>query len=267
MPSPHTQRSSEPQRTSAESSPPAELPPLARALASERRTAGDRARDAARHPAQTLEFFGLTPQARVLELEAGDGYYTRLLGEYLAAAPDGGPRLSVLAPFIAPHVFSGPTEPGPLLDRWLDLQALTRSLAPRAELLPGLPLESWSAPARFDVVLGIRVAHTYRVRGVEAAVYSAVRAALVPKGVFGVIAHRGSKDLLEAGYLAEATVIESVTEAGFVLEARSEINANPEDTRDYPDGVWSLPPTLSGGPKYAHVGESDRMTLRFRRVD
>ncbi|MCB9587972.1 MAG: class I SAM-dependent methyltransferase [Polyangiaceae bacterium] len=234
-------------------------------MAAPQRTSQDRARDAARHPRETLEFFEVLPSSRVLELEAGDGYYTRLLGEYLEPA-EGRQRLTVLAPFIAPEVFSVPLETGPLLDRWLDLQELSQSFEPPLELLPGLPLESWSTP-RFDVVLGIRVAHTYRARSEERAMYRAVHSALLPQGVFGVIAHRAPSDRLTSGYLAESSVIEAVSAAGFALDARSEINGNPKDTRDYPSGVWSLPPVSKDGPAYASVGESDRMTLRFRRVD
>ena len=246
---------------------PAERPaPQAPAVAAPRRTAADRARDAARHPRETLEFFGVEPTSRVLELEPGDGYYSRLLGEYLQADTEGRPRITLLAPFIAPEVFSQPLETGPLLDRWLDLQALSRSFEPPLGLLPGLPLESWSSQ-RFDVVLGLRVAHVYRARGEEVAMYRAVHAALVPGGVFAVIAHRAPADRLDAGYLAESTVIAAVSAAGFELSARSDINANPKDIREYPSGVWSLPPVLKDGPTYAHVGESDRMTLRFRRLD
>ncbi len=203
----------------------------------------------------------------MLELESGDGYYTRILGEYLEPTRDGLSRLSVLVPLVAPHVFTDPREPGPLLDRWLDLEALTQSLEPRAELIPGVPVAKWSTPARFDFVLGFRVAHVYRARHEERAVYAAVRSALRPGGVFAVIAHRAPVDRLAKGYLAESSVVEAVTRAGFTLEARSEINANAKDTHDHPHGVWSLPPTLRDGSKYAAVGESDRMTLRFRRVE
>ncbi|MEZ4370602.1 MAG: hypothetical protein R3B07_07245 [Polyangiaceae bacterium] len=251
---------------SADPKPPPQVPPLLRALAAPRRTEVDRARDAAQHPRETLEFFGVEPTSRVLELEPGGGYYSRLLGEYLEADTEGRPRLTLLAPFIAPEVFSEPPETGPLLDRWLDLRALSRSFEPPLALLPGLPLESWSSQ-RFDVVLGLRVAHVYRARGEEGAMYRAVHAALVPGGVFAVIAHRAPEDRLDAGYLAESTVIATVSAAGFELSARSDINANPKDTRDYPSGVWSLPPVLKDGPSYATIGESDRMTLRFRRLD
>jgi predicted methyltransferase len=100
--------------------------------------------------------------------------------------------------------------------------------------------------------------------------------ALRPKGVLGVVQHRARPDADPAvsskqGYLPEKWLIERIQAAGFELTKKSEINANPKDTTDHPDGVWSLPPTLRGGDKdrekYLAIGESDRMTLRFRKLD
>ena len=112
------------------------------------------------------------------------------------------------------------------------------------------------------------------VAGNDAAWFSAFFAALKPGGVLGVVDHRANagttlEATLRSGYLTEAYVIELATKAGFVLEARSEINANPADTKDHEAGVWTLPPTLGlkdkDREKYLAIGESDRMTLRFRK--
>jgi predicted methyltransferase len=107
------------------------------------------------------------------------------------------------------------------------------------------------------------------------AVFTAVHRVLKPNGVFGVVEHRAAEGADPAtsarqGYLAQAFVVQLAQRAGFVLDAASEVNANPRDTRDYPEGVWTLPPTLRLGDRdrerYLAIGESDRMTLRFRKA-
>ncbi len=120
----------------------------------------------------------------------------------------------------------------------------------------------------------MREMHNWQRRGELDKYLAAIHAVLKPGGTFGVVAHRapaGTKgeDTAEKGYLAEQWVIDRVTGAGFELANKSEINANPKDTKDYPKGVWTLPPNYREGDtdkaKYTAIGESDRMTLRFKK--
>ena len=126
-----------------------------------------------------------------------------------------------------------------------------------------------------DVVLAIREMHNWQRRGELDKYLAAVHAALKPGGTLGLVAHRApvgtqGEATAEQGYLAEQWVIDRVTSAGFKLAAKSEVNANPKDTKDYASGVWTLPPNYADGDKdkakYRAIGESDRMTLRFTKV-
>ena len=129
-------------------------------------------------------------------------------------------------------------------------------------------------PGSADTVLTFRNVHNWVMAGQEAAMFEAFYEVLKPGGTLGVVEHRANPDadfekIKSSGYLPEEYVINLALKAGFVLEQRSEINANPKDTKDYPGGVWTLPPTLSqkdkDREKYLAIGESDRMTLRFRK--
>jgi predicted methyltransferase len=127
-------------------------------------------------------------------------------------------------------------------------------------------------PGSADMVVTFRSTHGWLNGGVADQIYSAFFDVLKPGGVLGIEQHRaGPKTNREAfsGYVPEETVIAVAEKAGFVLEARSEINANPKDTADHAAGVWTLPPSLRLGDrdreKYLAIGESDRMTLRFRK--
>ncbi len=123
-----------------------------------------------------------------------------------------------------------------------------------------------------DFVLTFRNVHNWLPEGYPDAVFAAAFRVLKPGGVLGVVDHRGKpgmtpKQIEDSGYIPEDVVIALATKAGFKLADRSEINANPRDTKDYPQGVWSLPPTFANKDvdhaKYAAIGESDRMTLKF----
>jgi predicted methyltransferase len=125
-----------------------------------------------------------------------------------------------------------------------------------------------------DAVLTFRNMHNWMGHGNDVKVMQAAFAALKPGGVLGVVEHRAAagatpEQVKDSGYMTEEMVIKAAEAAGFVLEAKSEINANPRDTRDHPKGVWTLPPSLALGDtdreKYLAIGESDRMTLRFRK--
>ncbi len=123
-----------------------------------------------------------------------------------------------------------------------------------------------------DFVLTFRNVHNWMDAGTHESIFKAMFAVLKPGGVLGVVDHRAPKgkslkEVIDTGYLPEVVVIEQIEKAGFKLEARSEVNANPKDTKDYPQGVWSLPPTLKMGQqdrvRFLAIGESDRFTLRF----
>jgi predicted methyltransferase len=129
-------------------------------------------------------------------------------------------------------------------------------------------------PGSADLVLTFRNIHNWMNDGQAEMVFAAAYQALKPGGIFGVEEHRGNPAVpqdpkAESGYVNEDYVIKLAKDAGFELVARSDINANPEDTKNYPDGVWALPPTLKAGDvdraKYLAIGESDRMTLKFAK--
>jgi predicted methyltransferase len=233
---------------------------LSGAIDGPHRSAANRARDAAQHPRETLEFFGVRSGQRVVELWPGDGWYTEILapllhedGSLVAAVPEG----AELEPYLG------------LLQSHPDLYAKVElvTVAPPLQLSLG-PEES------ADVILSSRDFHRWLEEGYVDALHAEIFRTLKPGGVYGVVEHRakpGSRAELSAqnGYVPEELVIEAAAKAGLVLEARSQVNANPRDTKDYPAGVWTLPPTLRLGAqeraRYEAIGESDRMTLRFRK--
>lgn len=238
-------------------------------LAGPHREAGNKDRDAARHPIETLTFFGVTPASTVIEVGAGGGWYTELLaplvankGKLIAAGPDA----------------SGPADKMSMVyGKRLDLD-LAKSPALYGKVvratIAGDTFEL--APAgTADVALAIREMHNWVRSNAHARNLAAIHAALKEGGTFGVVAHRAKPDAkaeesAAKGYLPEAWVIEQVTAAGFELGEKAEINANPKDTKDYEKGVWTLPPNFAEGDKdkakYAEIGESDRMTLKFKKV-
>lgn len=233
----------------------------------------DRARDKWRHPAETLSFFGVTPTMKVGEYAPGGGWYSRILGLYL------GPRGKLVGLYRSPS-------PGTLDE------AQQQKLRDQAAQFPaevaewsGQPANRFSgttlgdAPASekgtYDRILIMRMLHNMQRGNYAAAELKAMGELLKPGGMIGIEQHRAKPDAPDAyadgskGYLREADVIRFMEDNGFDLVAKSEINANPADTADWPDGVWTLPPTLTKGEadkaRYQAVGESDRMTLLFRK--
>ena len=242
-------------------------PALRAALAGSTRTDAERARDGARHPAETLSFFGLKPDMHVVELVPGGGWYT-----------------AILAPYLHDHgslsVTSGDPNGDPEKEGTKQAQAIAKRLASapafdKVTVLRFDPAAVQLGPdGSADMVLTFRNVHNWIPNGTAAGVFAGVAKVLKPGGVFGVIDHRAAHDQTpkqvdDSGYVSEAQVIALAKAAGLVLEERSDINANPKDTKDYPNGVWSLPPTFAGKDvdhaKFAAIGESDRMTLRFRK--
>jgi predicted methyltransferase len=242
------------------------------AVASDHRSADNRARDPQRHPAETLGFFGLEPGMTVVELWPGGGWYT----EILAATIRGEGKLITTN-------FDTEASDDPKDYRVRVGKAFNEKVAGH-EVYAGVEVITVKDPKALvlapegsvDMVLTFRNSHNWISDGIAGDVYGAAFQALRPGGVLGVVQHRAKADdarspeeLAKTGYLREDSLIASIEAAGFVLEEKSELNANPRDTKDYEKGVWTLPPSYTLGDvdrdKYAAIGESDRMTLRFRK--
>lgn len=244
-------------------------------LAHERRNE-DQVRDEFRHPAETLAFFQVEPGQTVVEYAPGGGWYTRILAPYVAEEgsyiavgfdPD---NIETLSAEFREQVRAGGES----------------FSATQAEEL-GLP--EASLPFHFgnempdeldgtvDRVLMIRMMHNLIRWGMAESEIAALRDTLAPDGLLGVVQHRAKPDAPEEyvdgnfGYLKEAEMIAFFEANGFELVDSSEVNANPDDTADYENGVWTLPPSYALGDAdrttYAAIGESDRMTLLFRKAD
>jgi len=245
------------------------------AVAGDWRPPADSARDAWRHPAESLEFWGVKPGATVVEFWPGAGWYTDILAPFLAAT---GGKL-----YAANLQTDNPADPaaGEVVEAFRQRLGSRPRLYGKVEITAFGPTSGPVAPAgSADVVLFLRNVHNWMAAGVADKAFADAYAALKPGGFLGVEEHRaepgGVQDALaETGYVQQAYVIELAKEAGFVLDEASEINANPKDTKDHPFGVWTLPPvrrsSARGEPedptfdhtKYDAIGESDRMTLRF----
>ena len=241
---------------------------IGKVLAGEHRSAENRARDAWRHPLDTLLFFGIKPEMTVAEVWPGPGgWYTEVLAPLLAergklyaaqlpAAPDNEFVTASLASF-AQKLASQPEVYG---------KVTVTTLGPGdTDIAP---------PESCDMVVTFRNIHNWMNLGYAKEAFVTMHRALKPGGILGVVEHRAdpAKPLdprAGNGYVNEQYAIALIESAGFVLEARSEINANPQDTKDYEQGVWSLPPTYRQGnrdrAKFEAIGESDRFTLRFRK--
>ena len=239
---------------------------LGTAIAGSWRDPANRARDGFRHPRETLEFFRVGSRSRVVEISPGTGWYSEILAPYLR--DDG---RYVAATGAAPADSGGGKHNAAL-------QAKFAASPARYDRVQWLEYDGKApvlgAPGAADVVLTFRNVHNWVAAGTTDAYFQAFFAALKPGGVLGVVDHRAKPGtdldtMKKSGYLTEALVIDHATRAGFVLDARSEVNANPKDSADHPNGVWTLPPTnrhdAGDAAKYAAIGESDRMTLRFRK--
>jgi predicted methyltransferase len=242
--------------------------PLAAAIAGSSRTAKFTARDQYRHPLETLRFFGLRPNQTVVEIWPGRGWYMEILapylreqGKYYAAieAPDvpgASKEAKDNAAALRKRIADDPTHLGKVIVTDLHPPQLT-------EICP---------PGTADVVLTFRNVHNWLETGDQQAQFNAFFKALKPGGVLGVVEHRARAgtslgEMRKSGYMDEDYIRKLAATAGFRFDAQSPVNNNPQDTRDYPQGVWTLPPTLALGAtdrdKYLAIGESDRMTLRF----
>jgi predicted methyltransferase len=245
------------------------------AVAGAWRPPADRARDAWRHPAESLKFWGLKPGQTVVEFWPGAGWYTDIVAPFLAAT-DG--KLYAANLEVA--------DPNDAATREV-VEAFRRRIADKPRLYGEVEITAFGptsgpvAPAgTADLVLFLRNLHNWMAAGIAEKAFRDAFAALKPGGVLGVEEHRADPGsvpdvLADDGYVQQAYAIQLAQEAGFVLEEASEVNANPKDTKDHPFGVWTLPPVRRSSPrgepddpafdrsKYEAIGESDRMTLRF----
>lgn len=241
---------------------------LAAAIAGSWRDPKNAARDVYRHPAETLTFFQVEPGETVLEIAPGAGWYSEILSPYLR---DTGKYLAAITdPAAAPDakVRAG-------RQKAKDALQAKFSAAPaqydRAELVGYDPTKPIFGGANtVDTVLTFRNVHNWRMSKQAEGMFKGFYEVLKPGGVLGVVEHRAKGEVAaddKSGYVGEAQVIALAEAAGFKLEAKSEVNANPKDTKDYKNGVWTLPPSNDHDPeddaKYKAIGESDRMTLRF----
>lgn len=238
-----------------------------RAMTGGHRSEANKSRDKYRHPKETLLFFGLDPAMTVVEITPGRGWYTEILapvlknkGEYYAA-------VGAITEKSLDFAKQNDAFYRAMLTAAPDLYARTR-------ISVMTPPDMQVAPAgSADLVLTFRNVHNWAKAGTADAMFKAFFDALKPGGTLGVVEHRAKpgtafQQQIDSGYMTEAYVIETAQKAGFKLENKSDINANPRDTKDYPGGVWTLPPNLrnvaeADKPKFLAIGESDRMTLKF----
>ena len=252
---------------------------IEKAMVGDQRSETNIARNQYRHPAETLTLMGLEDGMTVMEIWPGGGWYMEIIapvmnghGQYIAASYD----------------MDVPDQPA---YRYSGHEAMLKTFEENAALYGTPGVASFSPPQSaslgeadsVDMVLTFRNTHGWIGAGVADAVYAEFARVLKPGGILGVVQHRapaGSdpKESAKTGYVSEEAVIAMATAAGLELEDRSEVNANPKDTTDHEKGVWTLPPSLrlcrdiEDGKaktecemKYRAIGESDRMTLKFRK--
>jgi predicted methyltransferase len=242
------------------------------ALASDIRK-DDKARDKYRHPKETLAFFQVKQGMIVVDYLASSGWFTRILAPYL----NGNGRYIALNPTAADLPVPD--------DSKARINSIGETFPAKAAGWTGLPLANFTAytsdkwpeelKGKVDRVLIFREMHNLFNWNVADSEMKKIRAMLKDGGMVGITDHRANADTPyskadgDLGYVREKDVINFMDIAGFDLVGKSEVNANPKDTKDYPDGVWTLPPTYAkkdvDRAKYEAIGESDRMTLLFKK--
>lgn len=236
----------------------------------EHRSAEHRARNGYRHPAETLAFFGLRDDMTVVEISPGGGaWYTEILALFLRASG---------------NLYAGNYDPDSE-SQYYQRNAIifSEKMAANPELYDKVRITVFDPPKKLeaapagsaDMVVTFRNFHNWIADGDEEAALRGMYQALKPGGILGVVQHRGDPAIeqdptADSGYVRQDYLIRLIESAGFKLMASSEINANPRDTKDHPEGVWTLPPNFDlkdvDREKYAAIGESDRMTLKFTKT-
>lgn len=243
---------------------------LDEAIGGAHRSQANRDRDIYRHPKDTLLFMGLQPNMTVVEVWPSAGWFTEVIAPVIR-------KNGKL--YAARFAVSSGKAPDFLVERD---KAFLAKLAGNPEVYGAVTPTELLAPqfvegapkGSADMVLTFRNVHNWAKGGFSEAMFRAFNDMLKPGGILGVEEHRAKpgtsfEDQVKSGYMTEEYVIDQATKAGFKLVAKSEVNANPKDTKDHPEGVWTLPPTLRMGDKdkekYLAIGESDRMTLKFMK--
>lgn len=229
------------------------------------RTESNRLRDPYRHPLETLEFFGIKANMAVVEVSPGTGWFTEILapflnknGKYIAAVstPQDGPNKGQM---------------NPLFLKWMESHPSVAEKMTVVKYNLPYPMDM-SLKESADRVLTFINFHNWMEMGHEKLALASFFQVLKPGGILGIVQHRGKlgapQDIhAKDGYVQEKYLINLARKAGFKFLGRSEINSNSADVKNYPEGVWTLPPTLKLGEKdkdkYLAIGESDKMTLKF----
>ena len=241
------------------------------AINSDNRTAKYSERDKYRNPMQTLSFFNIKNSMHVIELQpsggnAPRGWYTEILAPFLK---DNG---KLIAAHFDPSASAWRAE----FRNKFELQVKNESDFKKIEMSTlYMPPKELASPNSIDMVLTFRNLHNWLKSGYLKEVFEVSYNSLKPGGIFGVVEHRApesftKEEMIKSGYVSESLAIDLAKEVGFILEEKSEINSNSFDTKNYSNGVWSLPPTLKindarNRQKHLSIGESDRMTLRFTK--
>ncbi len=250
---------------------------LQAAVAGGWRSDDEKARDRYRHPVEALTFWGLKPGMTILEVQPGAGWWTDILAPY--AKLTGGKLYVTAADLSNPKISEGSRKARADFEA---RYAAKPSVFGKLQYVDWGPVSRNLPAATFDFILTARSVHNWMEDkpGTVEATFSEFHKALKPGGILAVEQHRakptGGPEQPSTGYVSEKYVIDQAQKAGFKLAGKSEVNANPKDTRDHPFGVWTLPPSLRSTPygsreadpdfdhsKYLAIGESDRMTLKF----
>ena len=244
-------------------------PALAAAVNSSLRTADFRDRDPYQHPYETLQFFGLREDMTVVEVWPGEGWFAEIIAPFLAHA---GHYYAATAAASLPDASWEVRDSVAAFKKKFGDSARYGEIG-FSEFRPPLR-RAICPPGTADLILSFRAVHNWITGGYEQDAFEVFYVALKPGGVLGIVENRAKEyTTLDAtrrsGYVNEAYVKALAANAGFEFVGESDVNNNPRDTKDYPRGVWTLPPTLEMGDEnrdhYLAIGEADRMTLKFRK--